>query len=106
MNDSPIHLSAGDRLRTVSGRIITAPRLVGRLEQRLKQLDAWLHAEALSETAPRCAFSAAMAGADFQQTLVQGMQAARLSPADRDLLNELLFGDERGARACHRVSAG
>jgi hypothetical protein len=65
------------RLRKGSNRIVN---------NDLTALDAWLHQEAANEAFYYC--DGYMAG------LIAGMNPKKLSPADRDMLNEYLFGQE------------
>jgi hypothetical protein len=55
---------------------------------RLKELDAWLIKTAQDDVAA--------SGNDYLKTMFGGMKAGKLSPADRDVLNQHLFGNEKG----------
>ena len=84
--ESKLFLEEGQQLRTESGRIITVPRFKGKLQQRLNQVDDWLVREAIEEAESK--------NEDFGMTQFQQMAGRKLSPADRDALNEYVFGGE------------
>ncbi len=86
-------VGTGTILRTKSGReTAPAPRIDATTERKTKKaqfnLDKWLIDEARKE----------VAGDDHQTTLLKGMNPKNMSPADRDHLNLVLFGDHEGPR--------
>ena len=79
--------------RLISGREVTLPPLKPAVTSRavtaqVKAVDHWLYETALED--------ARVAGNDYLETMVKSMDHDNLSPADRDMLNDMLFGDERG----------
>ena len=65
------------RLRKGSNRIV---------RNDLMALDVWLHQEAQMEANYFCD--------GYMSTFINGMNPKKLTPADRDMLNEYLFGQE------------
>lgn len=82
-------LAEGEVTKSVSGRLLSPfPKMPSDTNRKaiasLKRLDAWLVKEALLE----------VAGDDWQTTICP--KGPKLSPADRDHLNLVLFGDSSG----------
>lgn len=78
-------------IKSKSGRVLTPPKLNPMTSDRvatnnLRKIDAWLISEAKKE----------VSGDDYLATLVDGMNPKNVSPADRDMLNEIIFGDIDG----------
>lgn len=97
-------IQTGVVLVTKSGReTAPAPKVDATTERKtvatLKRVDAWLLDEARKE--------AAATKQDFAHGMLQGLDPNRMSPADRDTVNEILFGDVDGATAANvkRVEA-
>lgn len=75
-------------LLSQSGRILHPPVLRPITSSRtadnaLRKIDEWLMAEALAEAQ----------GNDYITTQLRGINVRHVSPADRDMLNLVLFGD-------------
>ncbi len=99
--DEPIKIGTGDRLKSKSGRAMApAPKIDmttnGRASNSLKRMDKWLHDEATKEAE----------GNDYLGTILKGIDPKRMSQSDRDVLNDILFGDERGATEANRLKDG
>jgi hypothetical protein len=83
--------------QTKSGRAIEPPKLRGRVENRLKQIDDWLVVQALEETKGGNPLGdRAARDRDFLHDQVKSLVNKKLQRADRDALNEILFGDAEG----------
>uniref|UniRef100_A0A6M3J434 Putative structural protein n=1 Tax=viral metagenome TaxID=1070528 RepID=A0A6M3J434_9ZZZZ len=80
----------GRMIKTVSGRSIPVPPVI-RLETNRKatidvaKVDAWLLEQGIAEATAK--------NDDFVLTQFKGLNPKRLSPADKDSLNEYLFGE-------------
>ena len=78
-------------IKTVRGRVIQYDLRLRRgngsvIKNDLKKIDDWLLQEALIEA--DCFYD------QYAHTIFCGMNPKRLSPADRTMLNEYLFGQE------------
>lgn len=78
-------VSSGEKLRTVSGRIITAPKIGKSAAINIKKMNNWLHAEATTD--------AKESGDSWRLTLLNGINPDKTSQSDRDNLNLFVFGD-------------
>lgn len=90
-------ISSGEVLRSESGRVMAPfPRVdtttARKANASVLRTREWLLDEARKE----------VAGDDYRTTLLAGLDAKRLSPSDMDVLNDVLFGDEKGPKARHR----
>lgn len=79
------------KIKTVSGREIPAPPPIRldtdrKASSDVKKVDSWLLDQALQEAEDR--------NDDFNKTQFQGLDPKKLSPADKDILNQYLFGHE------------
>lgn len=91
--DRPVLLSTGDRLRSKSGRELSpVPKIDmtsdGRARNSIARMDRWLRDEALKEVEAE--------GNNYQRALLQAIDLKNVSPADRDTMNLILFGDADG----------
>jgi hypothetical protein len=78
-------------IKTVRGRVIQYDLRLrsngARVFQKdLKSIDAWLHQEAQMEANYYCD--------GYMAVFINGMNPKRLTPAERTMLNEYLFGKE------------
>lgn len=78
------------QIQTTSGRLITAPPTIRtdsnqKATADVKRVDAWLLGQGIAEATAR--------NDDFAKTQFKGLDAKRLSPSDKDTLNEYLFGE-------------
>ena len=82
----------GDVVQTATGRETTpVPNVAGGTDRKaanaVRRLDAWLIENAQAEAKAR--------GDDFNGPVFDQMEPKKLSPSDRETLNEYLFGDEQ-----------
>ena len=78
-------------IKTVRGRVIEYDLRLRKgsnrvIQNDLKAIDAWLHQEAQMEANYYCD--------GYMAVFINGMNPKRLTPAERTLLNEYLFGVE------------
>ena len=87
-------LSTGAKLWSGSGREMSPVPKIDTLNERktkasLERIDAWLMKEALAESVNE--------DKDFVKQLVSTLDPKRITPADRDMLNLIIFDDAEGA---------
>ena len=78
-------------IKTVRGRVIEYDLRLRKgsnrvIQNDLKAIDAWLHQEAQMEANYYCD--------GYMAVFINGMNPKRLTPAERTMLNEYLFGVE------------
>lgn len=76
-------VEGGEKLRTKAGRAVTVPKFGVSAANNIKKINQWLHAEALIDAK----------GDSWTTTLLNAINPAKMSQADKDQLTMMLFGD-------------